>query len=66
MLLTYLFVKTFHSQGFRYCIGINFNIVIYMPFVDYSVIVDMLITVQLLSSQHSTLQYFCSMFVLLN
>lgn len=45
MLLTYLFVKPFHSQGFIYCIDIIFNAVIYMPFVDCSVIVDVLITV---------------------
>ena len=45
MLLIYLFVQPFHTQGFRYCIDINFNIVIYMLFVDYSVIVDVLTTV---------------------
>jgi len=45
MLLIYLFVQPFHTQGFRYYIGINFNIVMYMLFVDYSVIVDVLTTV---------------------
>jgi len=44
MLLIYLFVQPFYTQGFRYCIGINFNIFIDMLFVDYSVIVDVLTT----------------------